>query len=135
MVTPNPAVAPDPGISNIGQISIRVHDLARATAFYSDTLGLPFLFATKDLGFFNCGGVRLMLSRPEKPEFDHPGSVLYFRVSNITEAFHKLRDKGTHMVDEPHLIARMPDHELWMCFFHDTEKNLLALMSEVRSGK
>jgi hypothetical protein len=23
------------------------------------------------LAFFDCGGVRLILSRPEKPEFDH----------------------------------------------------------------
>ena len=131
MVAPNPAVTPGPVISNIGQIAIRVHDLARAIAFYRDTLGLPFLFATPDLGFFNCGGVRLMLSRPEKPEFDHPGSVLYFRVPNITEAHRNLRDKGTQMVDEPHLIARMPDHELWMAFFRDPDRNLLALMSEV----
>lgn len=135
MTLPNPVIAPGPGISNIGQISIRVHDLARATSFYRDTLGLSFLFATPDLGFFNCGGVRLMLSRPEKPEFDHPGSVLYFYVSNIREAHRSLCDKGAHMMGEPHLIARMPDHELWMCFFHDSEENLLALMSEVRSEK
>ncbi len=25
----------------------------------------------------------------------------------------------------------MPNHDLWMTFFHDTEGNLLALMSEV----
>ncbi len=36
--------------------------------------------------------------------------------------------------DEPHLIAKMPDHELWMAFFHDTEGNMLALMCEVRPG-
>jgi methylmalonyl-CoA/ethylmalonyl-CoA epimerase len=30
------------------------------------------------------------------------------------------------------MIARMPDHELWMAFLRDTEDNLLALMSEVR---
>lgn len=30
------------------------------------------------------------------------------------------------------MLAKMPDHELWMAFFRDTEGNLLGLMSEVR---
>ncbi len=30
-------------------------------------------------------------------------------------------------------IARLPDHELWMAFCHDSEGNLLGLMSEVRT--
>jgi catechol 2,3-dioxygenase-like lactoylglutathione lyase family enzyme len=71
------------GISRLGQIAINVHDVDRATAFYRDTLGLSLLFATGSLAFFDCGGVRLMLSRPEKPEFDHPSSVLYFTVPDI----------------------------------------------------
>jgi methylmalonyl-CoA/ethylmalonyl-CoA epimerase len=36
------------------------------------------------------------------------------------------------MVDEPHLIARLPDHDLWMAFCKDSEGNLLGLMSEIR---
>ena len=71
------------GISRLGQIAINVHDLDRATAFYRDILGLPLLFTTGSLAFFDCGGVRLMLSRPEKPEFDHPSSILYFTVPDI----------------------------------------------------
>ena len=55
------------GISRIGQIAINAHDVARATAFYRDTLELPFLFAAGKLSFFDCGGVRLMLTEPEKP--------------------------------------------------------------------
>jgi methylmalonyl-CoA/ethylmalonyl-CoA epimerase len=34
---------------------------------------------------------------------------------------------------EPHLIAKLPDHELWMAFFRDPGRNLLALMGEIRS--
>ena len=56
------------GITRIGQISINVHDLDRAIAFYRDKLGLPLLFTGGKLAFFDCGGVRLMLSPPEKPE-------------------------------------------------------------------
>jgi len=92
---------------------------------------LPHLFRAGQLSFFNCGGVRLMLSPPEKPEFDHPASILYFQVSDIQAAFHRLKSAGVKFEGEPHLIARMPTHELWMNFFRDTEGNLLALMSEV----
>lgn len=116
----------------IGQISMNAKDVDRATAFYQDTLQLPFLFRFGDLSFFDCGGIRLMVGKPEKPEFDHPGSVLYFKVPDIQAAHQELEGRRVAFEGAPHLIARMPDHELWMAFFRDSEGNTLALMSEVR---
>ena len=72
-----------------------------------------------------------MLSCAEKPGFDHPSSVLYFAVPDIQAAYGKLKESGVQFEDEPHLIARMPAHDLWMTFFRDSEGNLLALMSEI----
>ena len=121
------------GISKIGQIAINAHDVERAAGFYQDAMGLKLLFkAGPGLAFFDCGGVRLMLTRPEKPEFDHPSSILYFSVPDIRAAHAAMKEKGVKFEDEPHLIAKMPDHELWMTFFRDSEGNLLGLMSEVR---
>jgi predicted enzyme related to lactoylglutathione lyase len=117
----------------IGQISMNAKDVDRATAFYKDTLQLPFLFRFGDLSFFNCDGIRLMVGKAEKPEFDHPGSVLYFKVPDIGAAYGELGGRGVMFEGEPHLIARMPDHELWMAFFRDSEGNMLALMSEMRA--
>jgi len=123
------------GILRVGQIAINAHDVDRAAAFYQDALGLKLLFkAPPGLAFFDCGGVRLMLTRPEKPEFDHPGSILYFAVSDIQSAHAAMKAKGVQFQDEPHLVARMPDHELWMVFFRDSEGNLMGLMSEVRTS-
>jgi len=119
------------GISRLGQVAINVQNVERATAFYRDVLGLKFLFAAGQLAFFDCGGVRLMLDRPEKPEFDHPSSILYFSVSDIQAAHRKLVDSGATIVEVPRIIAPMPDHDLWMSFFRDTEGNVMALMSEV----
>ncbi len=121
-------------LTRIMQIAVNVHDVDRATTFYRDVLGLQPLFRAGQLSFFDCGGVRLMLSAPEKPEFDHPGSLLYFQVSDIAAAFARLQSAGVKFEDQPHLIARMPTHELWMTVFHDTEGNVLSLMSEVRPG-
>jgi len=118
-------------ISRLGQIAINVHNIDRATAFYRDVLGLPLLFAAGGMAFFDCGGVRLMLSPPEKPEFDHPGSILYFTVPDIASAHRQMLSSGVRFEDAPHLIARMPTHDLWMTFFRDPEQNLLALMCEM----
>jgi methylmalonyl-CoA/ethylmalonyl-CoA epimerase len=127
------AATAGPGIVRIGQIAINAQDVERAAVFYQDAMGLKLLFkAGPGLAFFDCGGVRLMLTRPEKPEFDHPSSILYFFVSDIRAAHASMKEKGVKFEDEPHLIAKMPDHELWMTFFRDSEGNLLGLMSEVR---
>jgi methylmalonyl-CoA/ethylmalonyl-CoA epimerase len=122
-------------LTQIGQIAINVRDLQRAVAFYRDTLGMQFLFqAPGGLAFFDVGGVRLMLGVAEKPEFSHPASILYYTVPDINAAHETLTNRGVTFMDEPHLIAKMPDHELWMTFFRDSEDNVLALMEERRAG-
>lgn len=118
-------------LSRIGQIAINAHDVDRATAFYRDVLGLAHLFRAGQLSFFECGGVRLMLDKAEKPEFDHASSILYFKVEDIQATYERLKAGGAKFEDTPHLLARMPNHDLWMTFFRDSEGNLLALMSEV----
>jgi methylmalonyl-CoA/ethylmalonyl-CoA epimerase len=118
-------------LTQIGQIAINVRDLQRAVAFYRDTLAMRFLFqAPGGLAFFDCGGVRLMLGVPEKPEFDHFASILYYKVPDISAAYETLTGRGVTFIDEPHLIAKLPTHELWMTFFRDSEENVLALMEE-----
>jgi methylmalonyl-CoA/ethylmalonyl-CoA epimerase len=123
------------GIQNIGQISIIVHDLERATAFYRDTLGLPLLFTAPNLAFFDCGGVRLMLGPAETPLFDHPSSILYFRVPDLHAAYQRLIDRGAKIFAPPRLIAPMPRYDLWMAAFYDSEGNIHQLMSEVPRAK
>jgi methylmalonyl-CoA/ethylmalonyl-CoA epimerase len=119
-----------PGLSRLGQISMRAKDMPRAVRFYRDVLGVRFLFeAPPSLAFFDCAGVRLMLNTPEGA-FDHPGSVLYFAVEQIDAMHASLREKGVQFIREPHLIAKLPDREVWMAFFEDTEGNTLALMEE-----
>jgi methylmalonyl-CoA/ethylmalonyl-CoA epimerase len=128
----NTSTAPSIGITGIGQIAINVHDSNRAIEFYRDTLGLKLLFTAGRLAFFDCGGVRLMLTPPERPEFDHPASILYFRVPDIQAAHARLVERNTKIEAEPHIVARMPEHDLWLAEFRDSEDNIMALMSEVR---
>lgn len=119
-------------LSQIGQIAINVENTERGTAFYRDVLGMKHLFSAGSLSFFDCGGIRLMLSVPERAELRQHSSILYFRVDDINAVYQNLLSRNVTFEDKPHLIARMPDHELWMTFFRDSESNLLGLMSEVR---
>jgi methylmalonyl-CoA/ethylmalonyl-CoA epimerase len=112
-----------------------VHDLDRATAFYRDVLGLRLLFSVSNLSFFDCGGVRLMLGKAETAELDHPSSILYFRVPEINAAHRQLVETGVKIEAPPRLIAPMPDHDLWMSAFRDSEGNIMQLMSEVPRKK
>jgi catechol 2,3-dioxygenase-like lactoylglutathione lyase family enzyme len=118
----------------IGQIAQVVADVEAATAFYRDRLGLRLLFEAPGMAFFDCGGVRLMLSRAETSAFDHPGSVLYFRVEDVQAAYEVLRARAVEFMDEPHVVHRAADHDLWMTFFRDPAGNPLALMAERRRG-
>ena len=119
-------------LNRIGQIAVPVADIDRAVSFYRDVLGMRFLFqAPPGLGFFDCGGVRLMLDTPAKAQAGK-ASVLYYQVGDLDAAFRTLSARGVVFEAKPHLIAKMPDHELWMAFFRDPDGNLLALMSEVR---
>ncbi|UOQ44965.1 VOC family protein [Halobacillus salinarum] len=118
-------------IEKIGQIGIPVSDLDRAVQFYQNHLELELLFRTDNMAFFNCRGVRLLLTLPEREMFNHASSVIYFQVDHIQQAYEDLKAKGVFFTGEPHRIAKMEQTETWMAFFYDSEDNTHALMSEV----
>ena len=121
-------------LNKIGQIALHADDLNRAVAFYRDTLGMKFLFqAPPALAFFDCSGIRVMLDAvKEKDTPERLSSLVYYNVADIHASYETLLSRGVTFDSRPHLIAKMPDHELWMAFFRDSEKNLVGLMSEVR---
>jgi predicted enzyme related to lactoylglutathione lyase len=131
MSEPRSETLPALQISEIGQIAVNVQDLERAVAFYRDVLGMHHLFTAGSMAFFDCGGVRLMLGLPDREEMDHPSSILYYRAADLEAAHQALTERGVECEAGPLRAHRAADHELWLAFFHDTEGNLFALMSEV----
>jgi methylmalonyl-CoA/ethylmalonyl-CoA epimerase len=118
-------------LAHIEQIAIPVRELARATAFYRDTLGMKLLFEVPPtLAFFDCDGIRLALSTSSDPMYDPPGSIVYYRVPDIEAAHLDLEGRGVGFLQGPHRIAELGDVEIWMAFFEDTEGNTLAITSE-----
>jgi catechol 2,3-dioxygenase-like lactoylglutathione lyase family enzyme len=118
------------GLSRIGQIHVAVTDVERATEFYRDRLGLPFLYAYPGMAFFDCDGVRLFLSAPEGID-DQGTSTLYFTVSEIRTAVTALEARGVDIIEGPHVVHRTADSELWMAFLKDPDGNVIGVMSEV----
>lgn len=122
-------------LNQIGQIALAVGDTDRSEAFYESKLGLRKLYRYGDLVFFDCAGVRLMLSPPESGE---PVTVaqgaIYFRVPDLLLTTSALREKGVAIESEPHLTAPMPDHDLWMAFIRDPDRHLIGLMMEAPKG-
>lgn len=119
-------------IQKIGQIGVPIKSVENAIAFYKKALGLPLLFSTDSMAFFECNGQRLLLTLPEKDEFSNSSSVIYFQVENIKDTYEELIKKGVSFIDQPHVVAKMDQTETWMTFFKDTEGNTHALMSEVQ---
>ncbi|MDN3018912.1 VOC family protein [Paenibacillus sp. BSR1-1] len=119
-------------IQKINQIGVPVKDINRAVTFYK-ALGLPLLFSTETMAFFDCNGTRILLSLPEKEDYSHSSSVLYFQVENIKDTYEKFTRDGVSFIDEPHIVAKMGRIKTWMTFFKDTEGNTHAFISEVEN--
>lgn len=120
-------------VSAIGQIAITVSNVANALTFYRDTLGLPFLFSPNpELAFLMAGDVRIMLSTPQGAGTVGVNSVLYFRTPDIQKTHAAIVARGATDERAPHLVAKMPDHELWLSFVRDPDGNLVGLMEEKR---
>jgi predicted enzyme related to lactoylglutathione lyase len=118
-------------LNQIGQISVNARAVERAAAFYKDVLGMKHLFTVPGrMAFFDCGGIRLMLAIPERPDLDHPGSILYFKVKEIEATHEALVTRGVQFETKPMLVAPMATHDLWLAEFRDSEGNVLALMAE-----
>src|SRR6185437_1658897 len=115
-----------------GQIAVNAHDLERAIAFYRDKLGMKHLFTVPpQMAFFDCDGIRLMLSLPETPEFDHPSSIIYFNVDEIHAAYATLSERDVKFEQPPGFVANMGTYDLWMASFRDSENNIMVIMSNV----
>jgi predicted enzyme related to lactoylglutathione lyase len=125
--------APAVGVSDIGQIALIVSDVAKATAFYRDVLGLKFLFpAGPNLAFLAAGSVRIMLTTPQGHGEAGKNSILYFKVSSVESVHAAIVARGAVNERAPQLTAKMPDHELWIGFVRDPDGNLVGLMEEKR---
>lgn len=121
-------------LGRLGQVALPILDVDRAEVFYGTALGLRRLFRYGALTFFDCAGVRLLLEKVHDPAHFAAKGVYYFAVADIALARRELESRGVVFKDELHLIARMPDHDLWMTFFDDPDSNGLALMMEAPKG-
>ena len=116
-----------PRLSGIAQVSMRALDLERSIDFYRDVLGLELLSQHDNMAFMLAGSIRIMLTVPEAPEFDHPGSILYFDTQDIEADCRKLAALGAQIRRPPFVAHSEGSHAFWLAFFCDSEGNTLGL--------
>ena len=129
---PAGAAAAELALGRIRQIAVVAQDVPRATRFYRDVLGMRLLFeAPPGLAFFDAGGVRLMITRPDGPDTAAASSIIYYDVADIHAAHAALAVRGVEFAGSPHIVAALADRDVWLAELRDSEGNRLALMSEV----
>jgi catechol 2,3-dioxygenase-like lactoylglutathione lyase family enzyme len=118
-------------VGPVGQIHISVRDIDRSVAFYRDVLGIPFLFQVPNqpMAFFSSGAVRLFLGVPESADFTTK-VLLYFTVDDIEAEHARLTALGVQFTDQPHIVHRDAEGDLWMSAFHDPDSHNLVLMQQ-----
>lgn len=117
-------------LTKVAQISVRVTNIDRATEFYQSKLGLQHLHKAPSVSIFDCGGVTLLLSLPEKDN-DNGSSVIYFDVADIQQAFTTLSAHSVTFIGEPHIVGQLGKINVWVAVFRDSENNLMGLRSMV----
>lgn len=119
------------------QVAQRAVDLPRATAFYTDLLGVQprATYDPPGLVFFDLQGVRLLL------ETGAPSALLYLAVTDIEGTVQRLRGAGVRIETAPHVIfghdddtLGPPDTDEWMAFVKDSEGNLVGLVEQRPRG-
>jgi methylmalonyl-CoA/ethylmalonyl-CoA epimerase len=112
------------------QAAVTVTDLERATGFYRDTLGLPLMFETNGMLFFQTGDVRLLagLNPHGAPSDD---SALYFDAPDIDALRPALEARGVAFEEPTEVLRKTATHELKLALFRDPDGNLLGLLGEV----
>jgi methylmalonyl-CoA/ethylmalonyl-CoA epimerase len=117
-------------LNKVGQISVGVKDLDRATEFYRDKLGVKHLLKAPSVSVFNCGGITLLLSLA-----DSNTSIIYFEVDDIQKAFETLKSRGVKMEEKPHVVGQLGKMDVWIAIFRDSEENLMSLKSTIPTAK
>ena len=118
-------------LTKVGQIAVRVKDVNRAAAFYSNTLGVKLLLKQNSLAVLDCGGVSLFLTLPENAAESGQNSVIYFDVDNIQKTVQSLTERGVIIAEKPNKVGKLGTVDVWIAIFRDSEGNLLGLRSMV----
>lgn len=112
------------------QIALTARDLDRSRQFYRDTLGLPLLFETGGMMFFDVGGIRLLIGT-ENTAGEPGGSILYIEAPDIDTLGPALEAKGVRFLGAAQIVQRTTTHELKTRAFRDPDGNVLQLMGSV----
>jgi catechol 2,3-dioxygenase-like lactoylglutathione lyase family enzyme len=114
------------------QVALTTSDLPRAIRFYRDTLGLPLMFETNGMAFFDVAGMRLMIAQDKlRPINKRPTSILYFDAPEFEVSLLNLKATGVPFEGSVETVQRTAQGDLKLQQFKDPDGNALAIMGMV----
>ena len=116
-------------LTGILQVAITVKDIERATAFYRNVLGLPLLLNAPNMAFFDCGGIRIMLGIADRPDLDHPASIIYYKVDDIERVYETFKARGVEFT------APIADHRYGFVTHFKAPGNFQIQLYQPKYGK
>ncbi|MGE0742540.1 MAG: VOC family protein [Hyphomonadaceae bacterium] len=117
-----------PLLSGIAQIALASADPIALVSFYRDTLGLPMLFETNGMTFFQSGATRLMIGHAQPGQQVGGDAVIYFEPRDWSAAVAALEEKGVAFTHPAQVLQQAPGRELALRAFKDPEGHTLALL-------
>ena len=116
------------GLEKIAQIALTTQNLAKAVAFYRDTLGLKLMFEVSGMAFFDIGGTRLMIGEAKLDGALQNNTYIYFDAGEWQETENALTERGLKFDRPAEVVQRAEGKEHAIRFFKDPDGNALAIM-------
>ena len=116
------------------QVAITTTDLSAAIDFYRDRLGLPYLFQSNGMAFFDMAGVRLMVAYDADRPVGRPTSILYFEVHDFHADVDRLVAANVKLDGPIETVQQSASGDLKIQQFRDLDGNALALIGLVTNG-
>lgn len=137
-VVPAHATEPEQPLASVGlagqrlqQVALTTRDLPRAIIFYRDTLGLPLMFESNGMAFFDVAGMRLMIALDANRPQARPTSILYFDAPNFPAVLSRLIAAGVDREGPVETVQRTAAGDLRLQQFRDPDGNMLAIIGTV----
>lgn len=115
----------------IGQLILRVADLDRSLAFWTELVGLDLSTRTGSHAFLDGGGTQLTLNQVnERPDDDSLTEVV-FEVEDVKETYADLSARGVPFEVDLRPVTSVGARELWAAHFHDPDGHLASVVGWV----
>lgn len=115
----------------IGQVILRVSDLERSIAFWSQTVGLDLALQAGNFAFLEAGDIQLTLNEVDRALEDASLTEIVFELDDIRAGHAGLVERQVPFEVELRPVTADGSRELWAAHFHDPDGHLASVVGWV----